>query len=68
MPPIRFRCPGCRARIKAPGHLLGQTHGCPRCGNHLVVRPEVPEDSGPLLSLSHDGTSPRPRPRRWRAS
>lgn len=49
-PIIRVRCPGCNARIKAPFQLLGQTHGCPRCGRRLVIRTKVPTDAAPLLS------------------
>jgi CheY-like chemotaxis protein len=51
--PIRFRCPVCRARIRAPFQLLGQTRSCPQCGQTLTVRVQPPEDSGPLL-LSED--------------
>ena len=52
--PIRFHCPGCRARIKAPAQLLGQQRSCPGWSCRLVVRPQPPEDSGPLL-LHDDG-------------
>jgi uncharacterized paraquat-inducible protein A len=51
MPPsIRFRCPTCSARIKAPFQLLGKTRDCPRCGNLLHIQMKAPEDSEPLLS------------------
>jgi DNA-binding response OmpR family regulator len=42
--PIRFRCPGCGARIKAPAQLLGQTRPCPHCRRPLVVRQEPPDE------------------------
>jgi hypothetical protein len=50
---VRFRCHGCRARIKAPAQLVGKERACPACGRRLLVRPEFPEDSGPLLLHDH---------------
>jgi hypothetical protein len=47
--PIRFRCHGCRAQIKAPWELLGHQRCCPGCGCRLVVRPQAPADVGPML-------------------
>ncbi len=46
---ISFRCPGCRARIKAPRELLGQRRTCPGCKTPFVVRVQVPPDNGPIL-------------------
>jgi CheY-like chemotaxis protein len=48
--PIRFHCPNCNARIKAPFQLLGRTRPCPSCGQPLTVQVQPPEDSGPVLS------------------
>jgi CheY-like chemotaxis protein len=48
--PIRFRCPGCRARIKAPIQLLGHSRPCPQCGQRLTIQVQPPEDSGPMLA------------------
>jgi len=48
---IRFRCPTCKARIKAPVQLQGQIRPCPGCGNYFTVRPATPKDSGPLVLL-----------------
>ena len=48
---IRFRCPSCKVRIKAPVQLQGQTRPCPGCGNYFTVRPTTPKDSGPLVLL-----------------
>lgn len=48
-PMIRCRCAGCGVRVKAPWQLLGQTRPCPGCRLALVVRPEPPEDEGPVL-------------------
>jgi hypothetical protein len=48
---ISFRCPSCRARIKAPIGLMGQTRSCPGCGNRFVVRLPIPEDSGPVILM-----------------
>jgi hypothetical protein len=53
MPAIIFRCPGCGARIKAPGELLGETRRCPGCNTPFVVRVPTPPDSGPLL-VNHE--------------
>ncbi len=47
--PIHVRCPGCRARIKAPAQLIGQTRDCPRCRQPLIVQMSAPEDEGPVL-------------------
>ncbi len=46
---LSFRCGGCRARIKAPVQLRGQTRSCPGCGHRLVVQPVRIEDAGPAL-------------------
>jgi hypothetical protein len=46
---ITFRCPGCRARIKAPAELSGRRRNCPGCGTSFVVRTQRPPDSDPLL-------------------
>ncbi len=46
---IHVRCPACRARIKAPSQLIGQTRPCPRCKRSLEVRMSPPEDLGPVL-------------------
>jgi hypothetical protein len=50
---IRVRCPTCRARIKAPAQLIGQTHPCPRCKQSLEVKMSPPEDLGPVLVEDH---------------
>jgi hypothetical protein len=52
---IRFHCPGCQARIKAPLQLVGQERSCPGCGDLLLVPPVTPEDSGPVLVLLEQG-------------
>jgi uncharacterized paraquat-inducible protein A len=61
-PSIRFRCPSCSARIKAPSQLLGQKRICPKCGSEITVQPEAPEDLGPMLLL--DDSKPPARRRR----
>ncbi len=55
-PKIVMRCPGCDAKITAPGELYGQRRHCPGCGTPFVVRhtpfaarARTPEDSDPLL-------------------
>lgn len=48
-PPIRIRCPGCGARIKAPAQLMDQTRACPGCGAALLIRPSAPQDAGPVV-------------------
>jgi hypothetical protein len=47
---IRFRCPCCRARIKSPVQLAGQTRPCPGCRQSFTV-PRIPEDALPVLVL-----------------
>jgi hypothetical protein len=47
---ITFRCPGCRARIKAPAQLMRQWRSCPGCGTRFVVRHQSPPDTGPVLA------------------
>jgi uncharacterized paraquat-inducible protein A len=51
MKTIFLRCAGCRARIKAPVLLRGQTRACPGCGHRFVVQPQPPQDAGPALVL-----------------
>jgi hypothetical protein len=59
---ISLRCTGCKARIKAPAQLIGQTRPCPACGYRLhVQRPRVCEDAGPMLA--HDDRPAARRPR-----
>lgn len=47
--PIRFCCPTCQARIKAPAQLRGQGRNCPGCGNRFTVPRSACEDVGPIL-------------------
>jgi hypothetical protein len=51
---VRFQCPGCRARIKAPAQLSGQQKACPGCKSPLLVPRALPEDIGPILVLIED--------------
>jgi len=46
---ISFRCPGCKARLRAPVQLEGQTRKCPGCGQAVVVPVKRLPDSGPIL-------------------
>jgi hypothetical protein len=46
---IRFQCPSCRARIKAPLPLAGRARHCPGCSHALRVPADLPEDSGAVL-------------------
>src|SRR5262249_35084344 len=48
---VHFHCPGCRARIKAPAQLRGQSRNCPRCRVPLTVPFVAPEDAGPVLVM-----------------
>jgi len=48
---IRFCCPSCDARIKAPIQLRGQTRVCPGCSHQFVVPRFVPQDEQPILVL-----------------
>jgi len=54
---IVLRCPGCRARIKAPRQLIGQRRNCPGCDTPFVVRVQPIQDSDPLLVAAEQ--SPR---------
>jgi hypothetical protein len=60
--PIRFRCHGCNARIKAPLGLIGLQRSCPGCGSAFVVRPEPPADCGPVLLREPVSIFDRPSP------
>ena len=46
---LRFRCPHCGARIRAPLQLSGRARPCPGCRANFVV-PSM-EDAGPRLVL-----------------
>jgi hypothetical protein len=50
---IRFRCPSCHARIKAPMQVIGRTHTCPQCRQpmsiELVIHTGAVQDCGPVL-------------------
>jgi hypothetical protein len=46
-----FRCPGCKARIKAPTRLIGEVRLCPGCAQLFVVPTPVPNDAGPVVLL-----------------
>jgi len=46
---LSLRCPGCRAKLRAPRSLLGRNCPCPRCRRHMVVRPAAPADADVVL-------------------
>jgi hypothetical protein len=48
---VRFHCPRCSARIKAPAQLMGRSRDCPGCSHALVVPHVRPADAGPVLVL-----------------
>jgi len=48
---LRFRCPRCSARIRAPFQLSGRSRPCPGCRTSFVVPPLPMEDAGPRLVL-----------------
>jgi CheY-like chemotaxis protein len=56
---IQIRCSGCRARIKAPIQLIGQTRACPGCGKRIIVQRLAPKDSGPILLFNHAPARPQ---------
>ena len=56
---IKFRCPSCNARIKAPAQLQGQIRRCPGCGNYFTVVATIPQDSGPMLLLDDKVQRPK---------
>jgi DNA-directed RNA polymerase subunit RPC12/RpoP len=51
---VRFACPDCGARLKAPAERAGRRLRCPECGESLRV-PEngAPEDRGSPLAERH---------------
>jgi hypothetical protein len=59
---IIVRCPTCKARIKAPTEIIGQTRACPGCGRPFLVPTQAPGDAGPTLLLDaaalDNGSSP----------
>jgi uncharacterized protein YpuA (DUF1002 family) len=54
---IRFGCPHCRVRIKAPIPLSGQQRDCPGCRRSVKVPAVIPEDASPLLVLQEQENS-----------
>jgi uncharacterized paraquat-inducible protein A len=48
---IRFLCPTCSARIKAPVQLSGRSRVCPGCKHTFTVPHFVPTDAAPLFVL-----------------
>ena len=48
---IKFHCPSCAARIKAPLQLRGQTRACPGCSHQFQVPRFSPQDAEPALVL-----------------
>ena len=60
---IHFRCPACRAKIKAPAQLIGQTRSCPHCTNQVTIEPTAPDDAGPVLAADE-----APVQSRWRGA
>lgn len=46
---IRFHCPHCWARIKAPLQLSGRSRTCPGCEQTFTVPRFIPDDAGPML-------------------
>ena len=52
---IRFTCPKCEHRIKAPGGLTGRKGKCPKCG-HPVIVPAAEEGLAKGNSTAHAST------------
>ncbi len=46
---VRFSCPRCRARIKAPLQLGGHNRRCPGCGHGFTIPRPVLVDAEPVL-------------------
>ena len=42
---IKFRCPGCRAKLYVPSRWQGNTIACPRCQAPAVVPPAAPQNA-----------------------
>src|SRR5439155_9605251 len=46
---VNFRCPHCRAKLRAAFRLLGSACPCPKCKGEIVVRVTVPSDADIVL-------------------
>jgi hypothetical protein len=55
---ISIGCPSCKARIRSPIQLIGQSRPCPKCGFAMRIRPAAPESAGPLLVADGDSFTP----------
>jgi len=42
---ITLRCSKCQAKLRTSRQQLGQRGTCPRCGQRIVVRVQIPSDS-----------------------
>jgi len=42
---ITLRCSKCQAKLRTSRQQIGQSGACPRCGQRIVVRVQIPSDS-----------------------
>ncbi len=55
---LSLRCPGCKAKLRAPFPLIGRVCPCPRCKYRVEVRPRIPSDAD--ITLVADDELPLP--------
>lgn len=61
---VSFACPGCRVRLRTFIRYVGRSRACPSCGQNVVIRPQAPEEEGPVFVLDEEAAWPDRRPSR----
>jgi uncharacterized paraquat-inducible protein A len=62
---LRFHCPNCSRRLKAPNSAAGHWAKCPQCGTLVQVPRAAPmsdADIADLLSVDEEEEMPPPPP------
>jgi DNA-directed RNA polymerase subunit RPC12/RpoP len=60
---IRFSCSACRKLLQAEDQSAGKTVTCPGCGQHLVIPPPIPNETGFSETMSDDNSEFPPQAR-----
>lgn len=67
---VRFTCPSCGKRLKAPGRWAGRSTSCSQCG-HRITLPDVRVEPHPTARPAEvpvlSAGRPHPRPEWWNA-
>jgi uncharacterized protein len=71
--PVTVLCPSCKAKLKAPDHLVGKAVKCPGCGSAVLVKavaaaapaaaPKAASGATPKAPALAKGKSPPPPPK-----